>query len=75
MFLLMQNVILRVDGRIANATRYQYDLVYPIVITKHHLRCKHLGIGTTMTKLRRSRYWVPQARQSVKSVISDVLHV
>ena len=58
---------LRVDGRIANATRYEYDLVYPILIANHdpltrwiindsYLRCKHLGIGSTVTRFRLSGY-------------------
>ena len=70
----------RTDGRIANTPGYEYSLIFPILIAKHfltelimndcHNRCKHLDINATVTKLRMSGIWVPQARQAVKSVIS-----
>ena len=64
--------ILRADGRIANPTRYEYDLVYArLIINDRHLQCKHLGVGTTESKLRLSEYWIPQARQSVKAMIFE----
>ena len=64
------NGILRVDSRIAYATRYEYDLVYLILIAKHHpltrliindshLKCKHLGIDTIVTRSKQSGYWFP----------------
>ena len=73
--------LLRTDGRIASTSGYEYGLIYPILIAKHHSlneliindchnRCKHVGINATVTKLRMPGFWVPQARQAVKSVIS-----
>ena len=72
--------LLRTDCRIANTSGYKYGLIYPILIAKHHSltellndchhKCKHLGINATENKLRMSGFWVPQARQAVKSIIS-----
>ena len=31
-----QEVILRVDGRIANSSRYGYEILYTILLAKHH---------------------------------------
>ena len=73
--------ILKMDGRIAQTSIYEYEQIYPILLAKYHPltellitdcheRCKHQGINATLTKLRLAGFWVPQARQTVKKVIS-----
>ena len=60
----------RTDGRIANTSGYEYGLIPPFLIAKHHSltellindchhKCKHLGINATVNKLRMSGFWVP----------------
>ena len=69
------------DGRIANSRRYGYKVKYPILLRKHHpytellinefhKQSKHLGISTTITKIRMVGFWIPQARQAVKTDLS-----
>ena len=41
-----------------------------LMIIKNHKRCKHLGVQATKNKIRLSGFWIPKARQAVKSVIS-----
>lgn len=36
-----------------------------------HLRCSHLGVGLTLTELRRSEYWVLKGRQAVKKAMAS----
>ena len=78
---LDQEGILRMDGRIANSKRYGYEVKYPILQGKHHLytellineshqQSKHLGISTTIAQIRIACFWIPQARQAVKIVLS-----
>ena len=73
--------IVRSSGRIGKNTTYEYEVINPILIAKEHplttliitdchLRCKHLGVQTTLNKVRLSGFWIPKARQSVKKVIS-----
>ena len=74
--------VLRSRGRIDKTMFYKYDVMNPILIgKKHHITkliieeahesCQHLGLQTTINQLRTKGYWVPQARQSVKTVISN----
>ena len=69
------------DGRIANSKRYGYEVKYPILLGKHHPytellihefheQSKHLGISTTIAKIRMAGFWIPQARQAVKKMLS-----
>ena len=78
---LDQEGILRMDGRITNSKRYGYEVKYPILLGKHHSytellinefhqQSKHLGISTTIAKIRVASFWIPQARQAVKTVLS-----
>ena len=73
--------VLRSDGRSGKCSTFEYDLINPILLDKHHdltkliikdchEKCQHLGIGSTLTKVRMSGFWIPKARQAVKSVIS-----
>ena len=74
--------VLRSDGRSGKCTKFEYDLVNPVLLAKDHdltkliiedchVRCQHLGIGSTLTKLRMSGFWIPKARQAIKNVISS----
>ena len=69
---LDQERILRMDGRITNSKRYGYEIKYPILLGKHHpytelsikelyQQSKHLGISTTVAKIRMAGFWIPQA--------------
>ena len=69
------------DGRIVNSKRYGYEVKYPILLGKHHPHIELLinefhqlsklrGISTTIAKIRMAGFWIPQARQAVKSVLS-----
>ena len=69
------------DGRIANSKRYGYEVKYPILLEKHrpylellinelHQQSRHLGISSTIAKIRMAGFWIPQARQAVKSELS-----
>ena len=44
-----------------------------LIIHDCHFRSKHLGIQTTLNKVRLSGFWIPKARQAVKKVISQCL--
>ena len=38
-----------------------------------HINVRHLGISSTLTKVRMAGYWIPKSRQAVKNVISPCL--
>ena len=72
------------DGKIANSTRYGYEVKYPILLGKNHpytellinefhQQSKHLGISTTIGKIRMAGFWIPQARQAVKTELSKFI--
>ena len=74
--------IIRSRARIDRKNNCPYEVKYPILLPKYspltkliirdcHDNCKHLGVATTLCKLRLSGYWVPRARQAVKRYISD----
>ena len=74
--------VLRSNGRSGKCSTFEYDLINPILLAKNHdltkliirdchMKCQHLGIGSTLTKVRMSGFWIPKARQAVKSVISS----
>ena len=76
--------IIRSEGRIGKSTMYEYEVLKPILLGKDHYlteliimdchkRCKHLGIQTTLNKVRISGFWVPKARQMVKKVLSQCI--
>ena len=78
---LDQEGILRMDGGIANSKSYGCEVKYPILLGKHHSytellingfhqQSKHLGISTTITKIKMVGFRIPQARQAVKTVLS-----
>lgn len=72
--------LIRLDGRIGNFLHFNIRVNYPILLAKHHLitrplimdahvRYQHLGVGSTLSEVRRSGYWVPKGRQAVKTVL------
>lgn len=80
---LDDNKLIRVGGRIENAPlslRVKHPILlapHPIVtlIVQHtYLRSLHTGVQLTLATLRRE-FWVLRARNLVKSVIHNALHV
>ena len=76
--------LLRSQGRIGKTTLHEYDLPNPILLAKDHpltrliienchRNCQHLGIGSTLNKVRLSGFWIPKIRQAVKNVISHCI--
>ncbi|KAF0288908.1 hypothetical protein FJT64_012796 [Amphibalanus amphitrite] len=76
--------LLRCRGRLSKLNRYSYAVHNPILLDKthrlttlmiedQHRRCKHLGVGTTLTELREHGYWIPSGRQVVKRVLKDCI--
>lgn len=43
------------------------------MVNDAHIKCKHLGIGTTLASIRQDGFWIPSGRQVVKSIISKCL--
>ena len=76
--LFLEEGVIRCKGRIDNS-ELSYSARFPVLLPKKHwftklmieeTHCKalHGGVQETLCKLR-EHYWVPQGRQSVKSVI------
>ena len=76
--------LLRSAGRTGKVTSFDYDIINPIIIAKDHpltsliineahINVQHLGISSTLNKVRMAGYWIPKARQAVKNVISHCL--
>ena len=78
-----QRGMIRTKGRISKNTTYGDEIINLVLLTKNHKtklmitenhkRCKHLGIQATLNKIRLSGFWIPKARQAVKSVISQCI--
>ena len=79
---LDRNGIIRCKGRLSKLNYYSYATLNPVLMGKshalttlmvreQHLRCKHMGIGTTLTALRERGFWIPAGRQVVKRVLKD----
>ena len=77
-----QRGMIPTKGRISKNTTYVDEIINPVLLAKNHnltklmipenhKRCKHLGIQATLNKIRLSGFWIPKARQAVKSVISQ----
>ena len=78
---LDDNQLLRSRGRLAQSKNHNYDENNPILLPRNsfltcliiedvHSRCKHLGVATTLVRLRAAGFWVPKGRMTVKSVLS-----
>ena len=76
--------LIRSRGRIAKSLRVSYDVQNPILLGKghkltellvefFHLRCKHLGLQTTLSSVRTGGFWIPKMRQAVKNIISKCI--
>ena len=74
--------MLRTKDRINKNILYEDEIINPVLlaknlnltklmITENHKRFKHLGIQTTLNKIKLSGFWIPKTRQAVKSVISQ----
>lgn len=81
---LDSNSILRCKGRISKLNFYSYNTLQPIllarthqltkmIVNNQHLRCKHLGVGSTLMQLRENGYWIPSGRQVVKDILKDCM--
>ena len=79
---LDDNGILRSRGRINKTLYYDINVLNPIllpsnhhvtslIIKDFHVRCKHLGLQTTINMIRTNGFWIPRARQVVKKTLSD----
>ena len=80
--ILYKNWVLWVDGRIAKVARFELEVKYLILLRRGHyltnlimkythLLCRHMGFVVTMTKIRLSGYRITQARQGIKSALSE----
>ena len=76
--------LIRTRGRIGKTTNYEYEVINPIMLAKDHPltaliikdshdRCKHLGIQSTVNKIRLSGFWISKARQAVKTVLGKCM--
>ena len=76
--------IVRSKGRISKVNFYNYEILNPILLPKNdnfthmiirraHFTCKHMGLQSTLNKVRLQGYWIPCARQVVKTVLSDCI--
>ena len=76
--------LLRSAGRTGRVLDYDYDVINPIllakdhpltslIITDAHETVKHLGIATTLEKVRMAGFWINKPRQAVKNVIGPCL--
>lgn len=83
LFLDEKNLI-RSKGRLSRSNYYNYDVLNPVLLGKHHYftalfikathySCKHLGIQATLTNIRLKGFWVTSARAAVKRIISDCM--
>ena len=74
--------LIRCGGRLGQSHLYDFEVIHPILLGKKHdltkliiddchRKCQHLGLATTLNRVRLSGYWVPKARQAVKSVLSQ----
>ena len=76
--------LLRSRGRLDRAEHLNYDVKNPILLSRNsfltsllisdaHVQCKHMGLASTLSKLRMQGLWVPKGRAAVRSVIKDCI--
>jgi len=81
LFLDSDNII-RSKGRLAHCKQFDYETNNPILLPKDsfltslyvydaHIGCKHMGVPSTLARLRKSGYWVPRGRATIKTVLSN----
>ena len=72
--------IIRCDGRLGRASYYDYEAINPILLPRDHpltiliirdchIKVKHLGVQTTLNKLRMSGFRVINPYRTVKAVL------
>ena len=73
--------IIRSKGRLENCAYLSYNVRNPVLLPKHsfltelvivdaHEECKHLGVATTLSAVRKKGIWIPQGRTVVRSIVS-----
>ena len=80
--------LIRSRGRHSKCLSMDYDAINPVLISKHshstkllvldsYVRCKHLGVESTLNLLRQSGFWLPYARTFIKKTLKSckVLHL
>ena len=76
--------MLRSKGRLGKCSSADYNLINPIMLPKDsfyskllvrdfHKQCKHLGVASTLNRLRTCCYWLPKGRATIKQVLSDCI--
>ena len=76
--------ILRAKGRLSKSTAISFDVANPIMLPKDsffselvvrdfHERCKHLGVASTLNRLRTCGYWLPKGRMVIKRILSECI--
>lgn len=81
---LDDNSLLRSRGRLNKCLNANYDLINTfmlpkesflteLLVTQFHVKCKHLGVATTINTLRNQGYWLPKGRSIIKKIISDCI--
>ena len=69
--------LIKSRGRHSKCLSMDYDAINPVLISKHshlttllvldsHVRCKHLGVESTLNLLRQSGFRLPYARTFIK---------
>ena len=82
LFLDHEGIIRAGEGRLGKCKAFDYELKNPILLSKNHVltnliihdchkKVKHLGLTTTLRKIRMSGFWIPQARQVVKTQLQN----
>ena len=81
---LDSNDLIRSKGRLDKCLKLSPDQCNPVLLPKFslytkliildcHKNCKHLGVSSTISNIRKSGYWIPQIRSIVKSVLSKCI--
>ena len=77
--------IIRCDGRMDNVTRFENNLIYPILLAPrhhtltqlivmfYHRKVQHLGIQSTLNKVKLAGFRLIHPHQSVKSIIKPCM--
>ena len=73
--------IIRCDGRMGKVSKFQYSLIYPIllaprqhaltqlIVTFYHHKVQHLGIQSTLNKVKLAGFRLIHPYQTVKAII------
>ena len=73
--------LVRSKGRLANCLSLSYEVANPVILPSyshvsrlliwhfHHI-CNHMGVNTTLTKMRAEGFWILRGRKSISSVLN-----